>query len=163
MLDIQTWHNGVLKLYFGNKLYIDGTSDNYEIIAKNILKFSERTSQRLNDLLSPSFDHENKSITNLNISKSPIKLINYKLSDRLPSIIQSNRIVKPYRSAPILPNKIIQSYRTPPILPNKIVHDKSCQVNIINKNWLNIFLKLLKKSNKNQIIKKKVKLIFICW
>jgi len=158
MLNTSLWKNGTLKFYFGNKLYIDGTSDNYNEIAQNIVKLLERTSQRLNDLSSPSSNGNNSPIKKLNICKSPIKLINDKLSkklpdklpDRLSSKIQSNKIVQPSRSAPKLPsiiqsNKIVQPSRSAPILPKKIMHDKSCQTNIINKNWFNLFSKILTK------------------
>ena len=132
MLNTSSWNNGIFKFYFGNKLYIDGTSNNYNEIVQNIIKLLERTSQYLNDLSNPSSNGNN----------SPIKLINNKLpkrlSDRLPNITQTNKILQPSRCAPILPNKIMLN--------------KSCQTNIINerikinKNWFNLFLKILKKN-----------------
>ena len=143
MLNTSLWKNGILKFYFGNKLYIDGTSDNYNEIAQNIVKLLERTSQRLNDLSSPSSNGNNSPIKELNICKSPIKLINDNLSKKLP-----------YRLPSIQSNKIVQPSRSAPILPKKIMHDKSCQtniinqrirINIINKNWFNLFSKILTK------------------
>jgi len=144
MLNTSLWKNGTLKFYFGNKLYIDGTSDNYNEIAQNIVKLLERTSQRLNDLSSPSSNGNYSPIKKLNVCKSPIKLINNKLSKRLPIYIENN----------IQLNKAVPPHRSAPILSKKITHDKSCQtnminnkfrINIINKNWFNLFFKILTK------------------
>jgi len=132
MLDIKTWQNGVLKLYFGNKLYVDGTSNDYKVIANNIIKLFERTSQRVNEIetsnsfeiSSPSstsspYNKKNYSINNL-VFKSPIKIMNNKFT------------------------KAMQPSRCAPILPNIKTRDKSCQTMKYNYKR-NIFSNIVKK------------------
>ena len=46
MHDSKKWKPGLIKFYFGNRLYIDGTRDNYDTIANDIIKIISRTSER---------------------------------------------------------------------------------------------------------------------
>ena len=46
MHDSKKWKPGLIKFYFGNRLYINGTKDNYDTIANDIIKIISRTSER---------------------------------------------------------------------------------------------------------------------
>ena len=46
MKNTKKWDPGLIKFYFGNRLYIDGSSNDYENIATDIIKLISRTSER---------------------------------------------------------------------------------------------------------------------
>jgi len=97
MLDTKSWKNGTLKLYFGNKLYINGTSNNYNIVANDIIRLLERTSQRSSEIETFNF-FENSMIS------SPLRKQNSSIF-KINTELINNKFTKPrHRSAPILPN-----------------------------------------------------------
>ena len=86
-VDPDFYFNGNQDIFaVGNKLYIDGTSDNYNEIAQNIVKLLERTSQRLNDLSSPSSNGNNSPI------KKDVRV--YLARDIISDIIKKKNSIK---------------------------------------------------------------------
>lgn len=144
MLDIDEWENGILKLYFGNKMYIDGSKNNYDIIAENIIRLLNRTSKRILELDNLNIKNNFKN----NKKLSPLKIINDKIK-------QINNKTIPNRIAPVLPiipmipisnNLNDKSSQTGNISPiktlrkrlNKIIDQKNCC--IFSKGFLNKYL-----------------------
>ena len=97
MLSIRNWPQGTFKLYFGNKLYIDGSSNDYDSITDDIIKMLIRTSERSSNLKISKLQTILKEIS----IKSPLKS-----PSKSPSKFQIKSHVKLPTINTILPNEL---------------------------------------------------------
>ena len=75
MLNINNWKPGLMKFYFGNKLYIDATGNDYNKISLEIKNYIEKTSFRIENL-TPLTESEINSPPKFYKLKKNIKLLN---------------------------------------------------------------------------------------
>ena len=84
MLDVAAWPSGIVKLYLGSKLYIDGTRDDFSAIARRIVETLRRQ----------SFDASPQSPLPLPPSDAPPSVV--------PYVDDTSRAMAPTRVAPVL-------------------------------------------------------------
>lgn len=76
MLNINNWKPGLMKFYFGNKLYINATGNDYNKISLEIKNYIEKTSFRIENL-TPLTESDMNSPIKYNKLKNNIKILNY--------------------------------------------------------------------------------------
>lgn len=112
MKSTKNWEPGLIKFYFGNRLYINGTGNDYNNIANEIVKLIKRTSERSLQLKveveSPTIKSYqarfNQSFPKLQQKspKSPLQIIK-ELCNSPINLLKKNRVLPhPTRHAPIL-------------------------------------------------------------
>ena len=91
MLNINNWKPGLMKFYFGNKLYIDATGNDYNKISAEIKNYIEKTSIRIENL-TPLTESEINSPPKIYNLKKNIKKLNFffKLKKRVLPIDNYN-------------------------------------------------------------------------
>ena len=104
MKNTKNWEPGLIKFYFGNRLYINGTGNDYKNIALEIVKLIRRTSERSLQLKveveSPNIKKYNNN--SLNSPKSPLRIIK-EFCTSLIDILKKNKVLPyPQRQAPVL-------------------------------------------------------------
>lgn len=112
MKSTKNWEPGLIKFYFGNRLYINGTGNDYNNIANEIVKLIKRTSERSLQLkvevespIAKSYQMQfNQSLPKLQPKspKSPLQIIKEFCTSPIDLLKKNKVLPYPTRQAPVL-------------------------------------------------------------
>lgn len=111
MKSTKNWEQGLIKFYFGNRLYINGTGNDYNNIANEIVKLIKRTSERSLQLkvevespTTKSYKMQfNQPLPKLPKSpKSPLQIIKEFCTSPIDLLKKNKVLPHPTRQAPVL-------------------------------------------------------------
>lgn len=108
MKSTKKWEPGLIKFYFGNRLYINGIGNDYTNIANEIVKIIRRTSERSLQLKveveSPTIKSSQKRFHRSppKSPKSPLQIIKEFCTSPIDLLKKNKVLPHPTRQAPIL-------------------------------------------------------------
>ena len=101
MKSTKSWEPGLIKFYFGNRLYINGTGNDYNNIANEIVKLIKRTSERSLQLKVDVESPTTKKYNNKS-PKSPLQIIKKFCTSPIDLLKKNKVLPHPTRQAPVL-------------------------------------------------------------